>query len=101
LIGLIVFLGALADFFRRAMRYARQTGRPFRLWPLLFLSYMFFYLFTESPQLDRNTLFCIVYCTISVSMNIPAGNEGFSHIRESEFMFAGSHPNVAVMKELR
>jgi exopolysaccharide production protein ExoQ len=101
LIGLIIFLGALADFFRRAMRYGRQTGRQYRLWPLLFLSYMFFYLFTESPQLDRNTLFCIVYCAISVSMNIPAGNEGFSHFREGEFMFVGNLSNVAVMKELR
>jgi len=69
LIGLGLFLAGLFDCFRRAIRYSRQIDRPFNLWPLLFLSYMFFYMFTETNQADRHSLFFVMYCAISVSLN--------------------------------
>jgi O-antigen ligase len=101
LIGLAIFLAALFDCFRRAVRYSRELGRPFSLWPLLFFSYMFFYMFTETTQVDRHSLFYIIYCAVSVSMNLAPRSEFLEDELEEEYMPMGMASSINTYPGLR
>jgi len=82
LTGLCLFLLGWADCFRRAIQCSRQPGRPYHLWPVLFLSYMFFYMFTESHLVSRHSVFYIVYCALSVSLALAEDRDGCVRIRD-------------------
>jgi exopolysaccharide production protein ExoQ len=100
LIGLAIFLVALFDCFRRAVRYSQEPGRPFSLWPLLFYSYMFLYFFTESTPVDRHSLIYILYCATSVSMNVASRVEVVEDDLEEEYLPAEMAPNIRTIQGL-
>jgi exopolysaccharide production protein ExoQ len=95
LIGLAIFLTGLFDCFRRAVRYSHEPGRPFIFWPLLFYSFVFFYMFTESSTVDRHSVFYILYCAISVSMNFPPRMEFVEDELEEEYAPAEMATNIS------
>jgi exopolysaccharide production protein ExoQ len=85
-IGLLIFMLFNFDCFRRALRYANDGSKPFRLWPLLFYSYTFFFFFTEAPPVDRHTLMFVLFCALSVSMTEEARMEAIEYRQEKEWM---------------
>lgn len=96
LVGLIIFLASLFDCLRRALRYSRERDRPFNFWPLLFYSYIFFYMFTETTTVDRHSLFNVLYCALSVSMTETARMKGNENEYEQEIMYSAiiSDPHI-------
>jgi O-antigen ligase len=99
LVGLTIFLASLFDCFRRALRYSREPDRPFNFWPLLYYSYILFYMFTETTTVDRHSLFNILYCAVSVSMTETARMEGSENEHEPEFMHSGSASDSRIIQE--
>jgi exopolysaccharide production protein ExoQ len=97
LIGLAIFLASLFDCLRRALRYSREPDRPFNLWPLLYYSYIFFYMFTETTTVDRHSLFNVLYCALSVSMTNTASLEVSEN--EQEFMHSGIVSDSRMIQE--
>ena len=89
LVGLVIFLASLFSCLRRAVRYSREPDRPFNLWPLIYYSYILFYMFTETTTVDRHSLFNILYCALSVSMTETLRMEGTANEQEEEFMHSG------------
>ena len=88
LVGLMIFLASLFDCLRRALRYSRERDRPFNFWPLLFYSYIFFYMFTETTTVDRHSLFNVLYCALSVSMTETARMKSSENEYERELMYS-------------
>lgn len=68
IIGLGLFMIALFDCTRRSVRFRNTTHRA-REWPVLFYSFIFFYMFTETMLVDRHSIFQIMFCAISVALN--------------------------------
>jgi exopolysaccharide production protein ExoQ len=99
LIGLAIFLASLFDCLRRALRYSREPDRPFNLWPLLYYSYIFFYMFTETTTVDRHSLFNVLYCALSVSMTNTASLEDTENEHEQEFMHSGIVSDSRMIQE--
>lgn len=99
LVGLTIFLASLFDCLRRALRYSRETDRPFNLWPLLYYSYILFYMFTETTTVDRHSLFNVLYCAISVSMTNTARMEGSENEHEQELMHSGIVSDPRMIQE--
>jgi O-antigen ligase len=99
LVGLAIFLASLFDCLRRALRYSREPGRPFKFWPLLYYSYIFFYMFTETTTVDRHSLFNVLFCAISVSMSETARMEGSENEHEQEFMHSGMVSDSRMIQE--
>jgi exopolysaccharide production protein ExoQ len=97
LVGLAIFLASLFDCLRRALRYSREPDRPFNLWPLLYYSYIFFYMFTETTTVDRHSLFNVLYCALSVSMTSTASLEDSEN--EQEFMHSGIVSDSRMVQE--
>ena len=96
LVGLGIFLASLFDCLRRALRYSRERDRPFNFWPLLFYSYILFYMFTETTTVDRHSLFNVLYCALSVSMTETARMKGTENEYEQELMYSAiiSDPHI-------
>ncbi|MFB3814975.1 MAG: O-antigen ligase family protein [Terriglobales bacterium] len=65
IVGLCLFLLSFGLRLRRAMKEARHTNITTRLFPLVVLSFIFLYNFTESSILTRNSVFWIVYVAVS------------------------------------
>ena len=85
-IGLLIFMLFNFDCFRRALRYANDESKTFRLWPLLFYSYTFFFFFTEAPPVDRHTLMFVLFCALSVSMTEETRMKAIEYRQEKEWM---------------
>lgn len=96
LVGLIIFLASLFDCLRRAVRYSRDADLPFNFWPLLYYSYILFYMFTETTTVDRHSLFNILYCALSVSMTETARMKGSEDEYGQELMYSAiiSDPQI-------
>jgi exopolysaccharide production protein ExoQ len=99
LVGLAIFLASLFDCLRRALRYSREPDRPFNLWPLLYYSYIFFYMFTETTTVDRHSLFNVLYCALSVSMTNTVRMESSEKEFEQEFMHSGIVSDSRMIQE--
>jgi len=99
LVGLTIFLASLFDGLHRALRYSRQPDRPFNLWPLLYYSYILFYMFTETTTVDRHSLFNILYCALSVSMTETLRMEGRENQYEEEFRHSGIVSGSSMIQE--
>jgi O-antigen ligase len=100
LIGMVLFLILNFDCFRQALRYSKDTSRPFRLWPLLFYTYNFLSNFTEAPPVDRHTLTIILFCALSVSMTEASRMEALEHEQEQmEYMHSGIVSDSGMFQE--
>jgi exopolysaccharide production protein ExoQ len=82
IIGVTLFLIALLDCTRRAMRYNNANSRAPE-WPLMFYSFMFFYMFTETALVDRHSIFQIMFCAISVALRAQERSETYERSRFS------------------
>jgi len=96
LVGLMIFIASLFDCLHRALRYSSERDRPFNLWPLLYYSYIFFYMFTETTTVDRHSLFNVLYCALSVSMTETARMKGSENEYEQELIYSAiiSDPHI-------
>ena len=96
LVGLGIFLASLFDCLGRALRYSRERDRPFNFWPLLFYSYILFYMFTETTTVDRHSLFNVLFCALSVSMTETARMKASENEYEQELMYSAiiSDPHI-------
>jgi exopolysaccharide production protein ExoQ len=99
LVGLGIFLASLFDCLRRALRYSRERDRPFNFWPLLFYSYILFYMFTETTTVDRHSLFNVLYCALSVSMTETARIKGSENEYEQELMYSAIISDPQIIQE--
>jgi exopolysaccharide production protein ExoQ len=99
LVGLTIFLASLFDCLRRALRYSRERDRPFNFWPLLFYSYILFYMFTETTTVDRHSLFNVLYCALSVSMTETAGTKDSENEYERELMYSAINSDPHIIQE--
>lgn len=66
-VGLILFVLGFVMVFARTVSYALRTRRAEGLWPLLFVTFLLFYSFTESVFLIQNDLFWILYVATALS----------------------------------
>lgn len=103
LIGLAIFSILNLDCLLRAIRYSRSAVHPFRLWPLLFYCYTFFFYFTESPPVDRHTLMFVMFCALSVSLTEAARAEAAGHraAEEEEFLSSGVLSDSGMAQEFQ
>lgn len=85
IVGLLLFLSGLLDGIRKAIRYAGVGNRPFSHWPLLFYSFVFIYMFTETMIVDRHSIFQILFCAIPVAMKREEENTRASLKTEWDF----------------
>jgi O-antigen ligase len=99
LIGLAIFLVSNYKCFRLALRYSKDPGQPFRLWPLLFYSYTFLSSFTEASPIDRHTLTFLLFCALSVSMTETFGVEVVERERAMEYMPFALESNAGIIQE--
>jgi exopolysaccharide production protein ExoQ len=99
LVGLIIFLASLFDGLRRALRYSRERDRPFKFWPLLYYSYILFYMFTETTTVDRHSLFNVLYCALSVSVTEAARMKASENEYEQELMYSAIISDSHIIQE--
>jgi exopolysaccharide production protein ExoQ len=99
LIGLVIFMTCNYDCFRRAVWYAKDHSQPFRLWPLLFYSYIFLFFFTEAPPVDRHTLMFVLFCAIPVSITEAPAREVVEQEHEQEYMPSGIASDSGMIQE--
>jgi len=99
LVGLTIFLASLFDGFRRAVRYSRDPDRAFNFWPLLYYSYILFYMFTETTTVDRHSLFNVLYCALAVSMTETVRMEGTESEPERESIHSGITSDSYMIQE--
>jgi exopolysaccharide production protein ExoQ len=66
LLGLATFALGFSLAALRAVSWVRATRTATGLWPLLFLTFIFLYNFTESSILVHNNLFWVLYVAISM-----------------------------------
>ncbi len=67
-VGLALFMAIFAIAFHRALRASRETGAAYRYWPLVYLTFLLLYNFTESATLVRNSVFWILFVAITCSL---------------------------------
>ncbi|MGI8959261.1 MAG: O-antigen ligase family protein [Bryobacteraceae bacterium] len=100
IIGLGLFLVGLFGCMRRARRYSANPDHAIREFPLLFYSYIFFYMFTETMLVDRHSLFQIMLFAIPVALNRSQREEPVYQAREMP-LAAGLHTREAVLVPAR
>ncbi|HXA76188.1 MAG TPA: O-antigen ligase family protein [Candidatus Acidoferrales bacterium] len=68
LAGLLLFGGASIIAVRRAIQVVRTNLGHEAMWPLMYLALTFFYQFTESSIVVGNTIFWILFVTVSFAL---------------------------------
>jgi exopolysaccharide production protein ExoQ len=68
--GLIIFFISYVNGWIRGVMWLRVTTTVDGLWPIMFFSFLFMYNITESSLLINNSIFWILYVSITFSMAI-------------------------------
>ena len=66
-VGMVVFIITLVLLIRRSYLLMRWDKAKERLWPILFLSFLLFYNFTEPTFIEHNSIFWIIYLSLAIS----------------------------------
>ena len=60
-LGLVLFLAGYVSYFRKALRCARASRTSWGLFPLLYLSFMIVFNFSESSILKQESVYWVLY----------------------------------------
>ncbi len=80
LIGMVLFIITYVMLFRRAYILMRWDRTHERLWPILFLSFLLLYNFTEPTFIEHNSIFWIIYLSLAISRFIQLEPKSFNEI---------------------
>jgi O-antigen ligase len=69
LVGLTLFVAAIARGAARAVRYFRRQPMPANLWPLLYLCFLAMYNASESTNMAAQSLFWMLFATALMSIS--------------------------------
>lgn len=67
LIGMLLFIITSVALTRRCYILMRWDNTKERLWPILFLSFLLLYNFTEPTFIEHNSIFWIIYLSLTIS----------------------------------
>ena len=80
LVGIILLILTYVLLARRAFILMHQDRTHERFWPILFLSFLFIYNFTEPTFIEHNSIFWIIYLSLAISRFIQLEPKSFNQI---------------------
>ena len=90
LVGAILFMITFVVIARRAVILMRWNQTSEGLWPLLFLSFLLIYNFSEPTLIEHNSIFWILYLTLALSR--------FIDLKQPQFLSAEITTNEIIKK---
>ena len=69
-VGLALFALAYSACIRKSLRFYARQQNHLGAWPLAYMAFLFFYNLTEPTELERNSIFTLLFAAVAVTVTL-------------------------------